>query len=296
MSVFSDTQGTPERVYALIRLIEAVGSSLPRKVAADLLDPKFTLGRSVDQERSDFTQTLRAAASLGLIEEADGILANAGAAAPSTYLEFGDLVHARLVAAPLDDSNGVVLDAFALFAERLEAEGDGQWLATASNDALADQVRNLLAAKRPETGTFNSTRVAPLAKWTGAIGLTAEVTARQRPILDVSRRLARELRTLPGETREAGLSSSAFVTWVLDRMPYLPGGSRYVSLFGAVGTAGAGRIPIVLSAALRDLHDDGTIRLDAMGDASGSARLAEDRFHALKAFDIVRMPVAEAAS
>ena len=296
MSVFSDTQGTPERVYALMRLIEAVGNSVPRKIAADLLDPKFALGRSVDQERSDFTQTLRAAASLGLVEEADGVLANASGAAPSTYLEFGDLVHARLVAALLDDPNGVVLDAFALFAERMEADGDGQWLATASNDTLADQVRSLLAAKRPEAGTFNPTRVAPLAKWTGAIGLMAEITARQRPILDVSRRLARELRTLPGEAPQAGLPSFAFIAWVLDRMPYLPGGSRYASLFGDVGTAGAGRISIVLSAAFRDLHDDGIIRLDVLGDASGSARLAEDRFHALKAFDTVRVLAVEAAS
>lgn len=294
MSIFSDTQGTPERVYALMRLIEAVGDPVSRKVAADLLDPKFSLGRSVDHERSDFTQTFRAAVSLGLVEEVDGVLTNAGNLVPPTYLQFGDLVHARLVAAPLDDPNSVALDAFALFADRLEVDGDGQWLATASNETLADQIRNFLATKRPEAGTFNPTRVAPLTKWTDAIGLTAEVTTKQRPILDVSRRLARELYALPDAS--AGLPSSVFVTCVLDRMPYLPGGNRYTSLFGDVRTAGTGRISIVLSAALRDLHDEGVIQLDVTGDASGSARLAEDRFHALEAFNVVRVPAAEATA
>ncbi len=295
MSVFSDTQGTPERVYALMRLIEAAGPSLPRKVAADLFDPKVALGWIAEEGRSDFVQTLSAAESLGLIEETNGALTIVGGAAPPTYLDFGDIVHAHLVTASPDNPNGTVLDAFSLFVERLEAEGNGQWLATVSNNALADQIRSLLASKRSEAGTFNPTRVAPLAKWTSAIGLMTEVTDRQKPIADLSRRLVRELRSVPREAREAGMPSSAFVTWILERMPYLPGGSRFASLFGDVGIAGAGRLPIVLSAALRDLHDDGIIRLEALGDSGGSARLAEDRFHALEAFDNVRMLSVEAA-
>ena len=292
MSVFSDTQGTPERVYALMRLIDAVGGSVSRKLAADLLDPKFALGRTDEQERSDFTQTLRAAKGLKLIDEAGGMLSNAFTCAPLSYLAFGDLVHRLLLASGLDDPNGTILDAFALFAERIESLGDGQWLATVSNDTLADQIRALLASRRPEVGTFNPTRVAPLAKWTDTIGLTVSIGSRQRSFPDVARRLARELVNIPNEAREKGISAEVFVAWVLERMPYLPGGSRYVSLFGQTGRAGAGRLSIVLSAALRGLHDDEVVRLEVVGDASGAARLADDRFHALTAFNTVRVPAA----
>lgn len=289
MSVFTDTQGTPERVHALMKLIAAVGGSVSRKTAADLLDPKFAQGRTDEQERSDFTQTLRAARSLRLIDEAGGMLSNMSIVAQASYLEFGDLVHALLVAAEPSDPNGTVLDAFAFFTERIEFYGDGQWLATTSNDTLADQIRDLLASRRPDVGTFNTTRIAPLSKWTDAIGLTAGVGSRQRSFPEVTRRLARELGSVPNEARVGGMPAHAFVAWVLERMPYMPGGNRFVSLFGLSGNASAGRLSIVLSAALRGLHDDGIIKLEVLGDASGAARLAEDRFNTLVAFNKVRV-------
>src|SRR5258708_314342 len=69
MSLFTATSGTPERVWALLQILESLDGRGERGLVAGLLNPKFSAGgRTDDQESDAFTQTVQAAADLGLVE------------------------------------------------------------------------------------------------------------------------------------------------------------------------------------------------------------------------------------
>src|SRR5437762_5592214 len=109
MSLMSDTQGTPERVWSLVRLLGAHGGEMPRHDVKEWLDPleRDTLGTAV-------ANTIGAASSLGLVSTDNNgkSLRLEVSDLPRDIDCFSDWVHDRLAKLPGDDSDAIVLAAF----------------------------------------------------------------------------------------------------------------------------------------------------------------------------------------
>ena len=67
MSLLSDTQGRPERVWSLLRLLQALGGRVPRSDVNTWMMPASF--RDSEESLSQVTQTIGSARSLGLVED-----------------------------------------------------------------------------------------------------------------------------------------------------------------------------------------------------------------------------------
>lgn len=284
MSVLSATSGTPERVFALLKLLDALGAPSDRSTIESLMTSKVDR-EAGEENRTSIQQTLAAARGLNLISEAEGKVGLGQSPGPSSYLSFADLVHERLVSKDVGDGNSVVLEAFAYVAHRSDAEGGPHWFMEMAGERLAEALRDFIDAQREESGkgTFNTTRTSHWQKWTDLLGLTVSF-GRGRSFPDITSRLWREIAAGEASPTNVDVPAREFLSRVLHRMPYLPGGARSVELLGPATTEGVSEL---LSAALRDLEDDGRLRLVVIGDAGGAIKLADDEVRPAKSFNSV---------
>ena len=289
MSLLSNTQGTPHRVYGLLRLVAALDGASQRTNVEALMTARSEPGEQENAGRTAFLQTLGAARDLGLIVEEKGTVALSEHGCPDDYRSFADLVHRRLTSGGVDDGDAVVLDAYAYVAHRTDAGASPgpHWFMAMGRDAIADAFREFIDGTRGSAGvgTFNTTRLAPWQKWTELVGLTVAME-RDRPFPDIGTRLAREIETDAGMPVEADIPARAFLDRVLERMPYIPGGKRSVELLGPPAT---NRVPELVASALRDLEADGVLSLQAVGDAGNASTLPPDAIRAAKSFNSVRI-------
>ena len=102
-----------------------------------------------------------------------------------------------------------------------------------------------------------------------------------------SARIDRELRRgdFP-EDKEVEVDE--FLGALASRAPYLDGGRIYVAAAKRMGHMPAPRaLSPVLSTALRNLHDEGSIELIVRGDVRNPIRLSADTTHKVQAFQAV---------
>lgn len=289
MSILSNPQGYPERVWSLLAGLQALGGRSSRADFEALLNPGFTADdRNVQTEPSLARNASGAASSLGLIlldlEEAsvgEGVQA-------STYEEFADLVHDRLAALESEAPDSVILEAYAWVAAETDRQGGSFWIYETTREAFPDHANGVLTASEGEGPALNTTKVPAWRRWLSFLGLGIPLPLGQgNPDLPLpSTRLVRELdrSDLPrGEEIEA----AAFLQTVAARLPYLDGGRLYTEACRRIGHAPRGALSPLLSAALRDLHDAGKLVLRTRGDAAGAARLAADRAHPVQTFSAV---------
>lgn len=284
MSLMSDTQGTPERVWSLVNLLRAHGGGLSREGVRVWLDPFDT-----DTQGTAIQQTTGAAASLDLVESdrSAGSVRLLASDLPGTLADFADWVHAKLVRTPPEHGNSVVLEAYAWFIATCAREESTVWIERESADSLTDRIRVDLTSET-EQGRFNKTRYPRWRDWIAfmGLGLDLPIPSGQSFYPSATIRLEREMATLRDRFGTgAEITAEAFLNALVRRMPYLDGGD----LFRTAATRirwppPARRLSIVSSSALRDLDDDGVLELKMHGDAPNAFTLHPDPTHKKQAF------------
>jgi hypothetical protein len=282
MSLLSDTNYTPQRVYALLRLLEAQDGQLSFESIRTWLKPMIRgVGQKGSEENTNIRQLLGATASLGMIESPSQNHYKLTGTVPATIEAFADAVHDRLVGLDMSHADSIVLEAYAAMVVITEAEQGTSWIDVTAKDRAA----KINAAVRPldteeddeEKKRFNATKSSPWKRWMTFLGLGVVM-----PKSDLypypAHRLERELgRLSTGGIEEKTIEIEAFIAQVAERMPYLDGGRLWASSVDRVRLAPIGRrVSRVLSGSLRDLHDDSRLVLDAIGDAKETYALAQE--------------------
>lgn len=273
MSLLTATQGTPGRVYALLRLLHEAGEALPTDTIAGWLVPRNLTGREeVTRPKEALEQTISAARSLCLISDSSPV--SLSVTVPDTIEDFTDLAHHQLCALPADDANAVVLKVYAWFVIRVEQ--DPASLYRPGREALVAEIDGAFPRSEGEDAkTFNSTKFAPWGRWVSFLGLGSELP--NAPFFPYpAERVLRELRAIAAER---GFDSDLDFREVRDqlsgRMSYLDGGSIFGEMSQRVGFRSR-TLSRVLSNVLRDLHQEGQIQLTALGDSAERVPFAPD--------------------
>lgn len=286
MSLMSDTQGTPERVWALVRLVAANGGRLPREDVRHWLDPLH----SDAGEATAITQTVGAASSLELVnhDTTSKSLNLSINELPSDLAAFGDWVHKRLVRLSDSHSDAVVLRAFAWFVANSAKQKGMTWMNGRSTGDIADSIRSTLGTDS-EGATFNATRYPRWRDWIAFLGLGYAVPFRGSAIflpyvVDRMRRIQHDL----FKDTAAEVDARAFLTRLSNLMPYLDGGALFDDMAQRIGWAPTvGQLSPVTSTALRQLHDRRILELRTYGDTRDDCTLSPDPTHAIQSFRTV---------
>lgn len=291
MALLSATQGTPERLWAIVSIIAAHGGSMSRGDLQHWLKPRP--GGRADEARDDkdrglVNQAVQAASGLGLVKSQQDQIELQVGSLPSDIGGFADLVHALLAEQPAGAPDGDLFDAFACAAVQTEKLGNRQWFSDWTATQIADLLTSALAPRAIETDDqrFNSSRPPTWKRWLEFVGL-AETLMPRTTLLSATVRLERAIVASDLPKGEA-LGADEFLAWVATAMPYLDNGKLFVAAANRMGFAKSPFLSRLLSAALRDLHEDGAIRLERpRGDGQVSVRLAADQFSDVQGFNAI---------
>lgn len=289
MSLLSSTSGTPERVWSVVRLLDAHNGSLPRNELISWLSPPFRVGslpRTVTGEPDG--QATGAASSLELISSDAGAYHLTSPLCP-TFEDFANQVHSRLLATPEGHPDYIVLEAFAWLVIETEREGTTSWIKM-SNNLFADKVEAAIGSDDASEGgrRFNTSKLAAWRRWVSFVGLGTELA--DVPFYPyVTERLEYELRNsgLPVNT---AIGAQELLKVIAQRMPYLDGGAIFNRVCSEVKFEMPPRqISRILSTALRDLADDGVISIGMLGDSADLYTLAPDGLHLIKTLQSIKI-------
>lgn len=284
MSLMSSPQGTPERVWSLVAGLSALGGTTSRATYDALLNPGFERdGVEVKAKSTLASDAHNAALSLALVEGARDQV-SLSAALPENFAGFADLVHDRLIGLTSGDGDAVILEGFAWIVAESDRQNGMQWIYQAGREEFAELANVGLTGK-----DMNSTKAVAWRRWLAFLGLGVPMpTERSAP--DFPTPAMRILREVERAEIAAGstLPAAEFVALLARRMPYLDRGRLFTQACQRIGHAApANRMSPLFSAALRDLHDDQSLRLVPSGDAADRVRLSEDASHAIDAFTTV---------
>ncbi|SFJ97680.1 hypothetical protein SAMN03159338_2817 [Sphingomonas sp. NFR04] len=284
MTLLSSPQGTPERVWSLVAGLSALGGASARATYDALLNPGFGRdGVEVKAKATLAADAHNAALSLALVEGARDQI-NLVATLPDSFAGFADLVHDRLIGLASGDGDAVILEGYAWVVVESDRQNGMQWIYQAGREEFAELANSGLTGKE-----MNSTKAVAWRRWLAFLGLGVPMpTERSAP--DFPSPAMRILRELERAEIVAGstLPAAEFIALVARRMPYLDRGRLFTQACQRIGHAApANRLSPLLSAALRDLHDDQSLRLVPSGDAADRVRLSEDASHAIDAFTTV---------
>ena len=297
MSVLSSPQGTPERVWSLVAGLASLGGSTDRVTFDSLINPGYEKdGSDVRAKATLASNALGAASSLGLID-AGRETATLSIEPPGEYLpDFADHIHDRLISLAPDHVDTPILDAYAWVAAESDRTGGLSWIYEMSQADFADTANAGLVGEDEAGKPMNPTKVVPWRRWLAFMGLGMALPLGQVPDFPTpSARLARELERM-GLAPDTVLSADQFITAIAARMPYLDRGRLFAQACQRIGhSQSARRLSPLMSIALRDLHDEGIIRLHVSGDAADRLRLSEDSAHAFDAFTTVTLFPSQAA-
>jgi hypothetical protein len=284
MSLLSSPQGTPERVWSLVAGLSALGGTSPRGPYDDLLNPGFERdGAEVKAKAALAADAHNAALSLGLVESGRDQV-SLSAPVPSDFAGFADLLHDRLAALEADGTDTAILEGYAWIAAESDRQGGVEWIYQTGRDAFADQANSGLSGKE-----MNTTRLPAWRRWLAFLGLGVTMP-HDRNAPDFPSPAARMVRELERSGLTAGtqLGAAEFVSLLARRMPYLDRGRLFTQACQRIShTPNGARLSPLVSLALRELHEDQSIRLVPSGDAAERVRLTEDSAHPIDAFTTV---------
>jgi hypothetical protein len=284
MSMMTDIQGTPERVWSLVSLVDAHGGEITRHVVKSWLDPFDT-----DPKGTALDDTIGAATSLEILatDSSSKTITLQLKELPRNMEGFADWVHGRLTQVPADHGDSVVLEVLAWFVARSAKEKGTTWIAGYSTQALCDQIRHDIRVGSDDK-RFNPTRYPRWRDWVGFIGLGVEVPrGASSPFYPyVTERLEKVVGKLaPQLSVNSNIEAGEFLAAVAKEMPYVDGGRLFRNALERVGTTSQPRqLSPVLSVALRELDEEGVIKLRMHGDARDAFLLTHDPTHKLQAF------------
>jgi hypothetical protein len=289
MSVLSNPQGVPERVWSLVGGISALGGSTDRESLDRLINPGFVKdGLNVRTDPKLAANALGAATSLHLIEANRD---EARLTVPSdlgSASQFADAVHDRLIALPDDDNDRVLLEAYAWVAAESDRQGNLAWIYEWGRDAFADEANKGLVGEDEGGKPMNPTKAVAWRRWLSFLGLGVQMPMGN--LVDFpspASRIAREIERAHLKNGEE-LTATKFIALLAERMPYLDGGRLFKQACERIShQPKARRLSPLLSAALRDLHDEGTVSLRPRGDSTDAVLLADDPAHEIQTFNLV---------
>lgn len=264
MTIFSQLQGTPQTVYALLRTLEALGEHVHKDTLSDWLTP----GPHASQSSSRITNTLACAKSLGWVDESDGLVSLKLKQVPSNAPDYGDLIYRTLRDTEVDD-NRALLGVYAVMVLRCQIDENPEQVINWTNKQWVDYVSPRLESAFPGV-TFNTTRTAPLKRWLAFAGLLWN-QLKLDPLPDMTNRVERELNPILislGKQPNEEIAPSIFFEALKERMPFIVGGKLFEQI--AEGDAeykpNLGATGWLVSHALRELEQDQKLRLSERGD------------------------------
>ncbi|POF62925.1 hypothetical protein CFR73_01705 [Novacetimonas maltaceti] len=282
MSVLSSPQGSPERVWSLLVGLQALGGTASSEIYKALLSPVV--------DSSLVNDTRGVISSLGLVRTSGHEVSLIDGLDLADMASFADDVYDRLIALELDNIDAVLLTTYAWICARSDREGNVSWLYVLTRQQFADQAAQAQGQAGTESPRINATKLNAWYRWLVFMGMGESLPLPKSQILfSPAQRLRRELQRararLPDE-----MTADAFRGFIASRLPYLDGGRFFTEACAWIGHAPPARqFSPMLSDALRDLHDDGTLRLCLSGDAMTHIGLTENPAHAINAFTTVRV-------
>ena len=289
MSLLSDTQGRAERVWSLLRLLDALGGrALSKDIDTWMMPASF---RRDEASLSQVHQTVGCARSLGLVSDDKNHLVLMVDPVPANMQAFTDLVHARLCDPP-NEVDTILFRAYACVVLETERTGNTNWLADQPISDIAIYINRILGlGGSGDQRLFNKDKAAAWRAWMVAVGVAVE-GGRTLPYLfpQPAERLIRELPAMAdAHGRGVEIPAATFMAEMGRRMPYLDGGrvhARVAAQFAEEYSwrSRAGWVSNVVSETLRDLHDDGAIELIPRSDAPDALSLHYEVGSALHSF------------
>jgi hypothetical protein len=288
MSVLSNPQGTPERVWSLVAGLAALGGSTSRASYDELLNPGYQKGGAEWRAKDTLAANAHGAASSLKLVDAGRDHAKLLIEPPPSYAAFADHVHDYLISLSTGDPDAPILEAFAWVAAESDRRSQIEWIYRSSREEFADQANSALVGEDEDGKLMNPTKAVAWRRWLSFLGLGVVLPLeRTYDFPTPIDRILREL-TRGGLSPGTLMGADQLVAWIAARMPYLDRGRLYIQACQRIAhTPAVARLSPILSAALRDLHDDGSIHLRVSGDAAERLRLTEDSSHPIDAFTAV---------
>jgi hypothetical protein len=264
---------------------------MERAAVTTWLNPLFLeAGQAARDEKTAVDATIQAASGLGFVDLSQrGMIQLLLEDLPTDFLGLSDIVHDRLAQLDSDAADSVLLEAFAWQAVQVEVEGGTGWIEDWSADEFAHRADVALCPPGwSGERRFNSTKRAPWRRWIEFVGLQTGLPSNDSYPY-ITTRFERQLlrgKLPPGVEISADQLLSAVVT----ELPYLDGGKLFLKYAERVGlTVRPKAVSQLLSAALRDLQEEGKLTLIVRGDSSNNYELAHDPFSKWRSFSAVKI-------
>lgn len=287
MSMLSSTQGTSERVWSLIALLREHDGKISRAEAAAWLNPEFSKdGQTIGEKAGTFNAVLGAATSMGAVTYVGPELQLNLTCEADTYDQLADWLFRQLTELSPQEKDALFLELFAwMMCESAKRQTSG-WLIGMTNSEFADRAEAVLPSGAVDDveSRMNSTKVPFVRRWLVFLGLMEELNANPSSEIDMSRRFRREVSRL-GLDREVPIEAEEFLRMMRQKMPFIDGGRMYMDAARRINfTPDPRQLSPLLSEALRDLHDEGMLELNVLGDLSSNLRLHPNATHKVSAF------------
>jgi len=287
VSLLSNTQGSPERVWSALAGLAIFGEQSREELEA-VLNPGSLKPEAGLVKLENVRQVIGAASSLGAVsgdrsathtEVDSAMLANAASVA--------DWMHGKLVSLPSDSKDAVVLEAYAWLVARSAQAGSANWIYELTADGFADAAAAGLVGDDDDGGKkMNSSKVVAWRRWLVFLGLAVPMPSPLLAQMSPTGRLAREI--VRANMRGTTLGADAFLESLAQRMPYLDRGTLFIQASRRLEWPPKNRLlSPLLSATLRELHDEGKVELQQLGDSRDVVSLASDPTHPVAGFDRV---------
>ena len=267
----------------------ATFGALSRLELESLLNPGF-LKPGLDPVKTvNIRQVIGAASSLGALEGDRASAMTDLQATALTQVEMADWTHDMLCGLGPDHKDAVILETYAWLAARSDHAGSMAWMHEMNADTFADAaVEGLVGVDDDGDVRMNKSKVVAWRRWLVFLGLATPLPSPLLPQPSPATRLRREfIRAGAAGTTIAG---QEFMALIAERLPYLDRGRLFLQACERLGRPPSPqRLSPMLSIALRDLEDEGSLAMTQLGDASGIIELAEDPAHLTKGFLSVRV-------
>ena len=295
MSALARPQGTPDRVWSFVAALAALGGRAPREEIDGMINPGFHKdGLEVKANPILAGDTFGAASSLGLVSaDRQEVWLGQGLEVIDVY-RLADDLHDRLCNLPSEDTNRVMLETYAWMAAESDRQGQLDWVYDLGREELAERANDGLVGDDDDGRLMNTTKMVAWRRWMGFLGLNVALPIPGPDYPLHAARTARELKRA-GLMNGRTFTGGEFVNLLSQRQPYLDGGRMYVQACERIGhTPRPGYLSPLMSAGLRDLHDQGVLKLTISGDSGDGLTLTGDDAHAVPNFNAVTMIVSEA--
>jgi len=286
MSLLTDTQGTPERVWSTMSAVAAANGLLDRDDLQALLNPNFVRnGQERAPTDSAPKQAIGASVSLGLITLENGRYRLGVEPAPD-YATFTDRVHARLCSINASDPDYLVLETYAWMLLEIDKRQSLLWTAESAPN-FAKAAENDIGNPVGGELRINPTKITPWQRWIQVMDLAIDLPGNLGFYPTLTGRLVREIEgmDLPKDTE---IPFGNFLAAAARAMPYIDGGALHELVLKKTGQkTDSRRLSRLLSMGLRDLADASRIELVIRGDAINTFELAADDRPAASVLGIV---------